>query len=48
MSGPTGLIEREKWADFLPPGNAWNVNPTNGNVNANNQTNNNAVWCVRP
>lgn len=27
--------------------NAWNVNFNNGNVNANNKTNNNYVRCVR-
>lgn len=27
--------------------NAWNVNFNNGNVNNNDKTNNNYVWCVR-
>jgi hypothetical protein len=27
--------------------NAWNVNFNNGNVNTNDKTNNNFVWCVR-
>lgn len=29
------------------PDNAWNVNFNNGNVNANNKSNNNYVRCVR-
>ncbi len=29
------------------PNNAWNVNFNNGNVDANNKTNNNYVWPVR-
>ena len=27
--------------------NAWNVNFNNGNVNTNDKTNTNYVWCVR-
>lgn len=49
-SGFVGVQSNNYWSSttYAPnPSNAWNVNLNDGNVNANDKTNNNYVWPVR-
>jgi hypothetical protein len=49
-SGFAGVQSNNDWSSTTNasnPNNAWNVNLNDGNVNANDKTNNNYVWPVR-
>ena len=50
QSGQTNVQSSNYWSattNANNTANAWNVNLNNGNVNTNDKTNNNFVWCVR-
>jgi len=50
VDGSSGVQSNNYWSSTTyadNPTNAWNVNLNDGNVNANNKTNDNYVWPVR-
>jgi len=49
-SGQTSVQSANYWSSTTNANNtsnAWNVNFNDGNVNTNDKSNNNYVWCVR-